>query len=541
MMEDVKHEQMLMLTFSRAAATVFRKRLMAPEMLGNAANFIGGGTRAEGISTFHSYCFDLLGRVGSLSDSDTVINEAVRRIKSGEIEANKITKTVLVIDEAQDMSEVEFSLVEALMNVNDEMRIIAVGDDDQNIYEFRKSDSKYLRSLITDHNAAKYELLDNYRSRRNIVALANAFAQKLTSRLKGAPIKAVQNIEGEVFITKYISSNLSIPVVEDILSRSLSGSVCVLTETNDEAATIASLLTQKGVPARLIQDSTGFSMYNLAEIRFFVDALNLRDDVYIIDAEAWKRAKIMMEREFSNSVAYEFANNLLKAFDEINPKTKYKSDFLQFASESKLEDFCTAQSSQVIVSTIHKAKGQEFDNVFLTLKQSRTTDAKKRDVYVAITRAKNNLHIHCSSNCFDRMLVDNVTKKLDKNIYQEPNEIIIPVSYKGVHLSSFYYYKNDVAILKSRDELLIKRETVEYPDGRKADKYFCFSKDGKKVIQFSDAMCAKIDDLIAKGYTPQVATIRLIVWWKKTDDSDKDYPETRIILPDICFVKKSVN
>ena len=77
-MEDVKQEQMLMLTFSRAAATEFKKRLTRPEMLGNAANFIGGGTRAEGITTFHSYCFDLLGRVGSLSDSDIVITEAVR-------------------------------------------------------------------------------------------------------------------------------------------------------------------------------------------------------------------------------------------------------------------------------------------------------------------------------------------------------------------------------------------------------------------------------------------------------------------------------
>ena len=33
MMEDVKHEQMLMLTFSRAAATEFKKRLMSPDIV----------------------------------------------------------------------------------------------------------------------------------------------------------------------------------------------------------------------------------------------------------------------------------------------------------------------------------------------------------------------------------------------------------------------------------------------------------------------------------------------------------------------------
>jgi ATP-dependent DNA helicase RecQ len=56
-MEDVKHEQLLMLTFSRAAATEFKKRLL--KLIGNAANFIE-------IKTFHSYCFDLLGKVGTL-------------------------------------------------------------------------------------------------------------------------------------------------------------------------------------------------------------------------------------------------------------------------------------------------------------------------------------------------------------------------------------------------------------------------------------------------------------------------------------------
>ena len=537
-MEDIKQEQMLMLTFSRAAATEFRKRLTRPEMLGNAANFIGGGTRAEGITTFHSYCFDLLGRVGSLNDSDTVITEAVRRIKSGEIEANKITKTVLVIDEAQDMSEVEFSLVQALMEANDEMRIIAVGDDDQNIYEFRKSDSKYLHSMINDYKATKYELLVNYRSRKNIVTLANTFLKKISNRLKETDIVADQQVDGEVIITKYKSQNLSIPVVDDILDKPLSGSVCVLTETNDEAATIAGLLTKHGVSARLIQDGSGFSMYNLAEVRCFIEALSMREDVYTIDDYTWKTAKSKMEQEFSGSVAYEYAQGFLKVFEEMNPKSKYKSDFLQFAHESKMEDFGTSQLSQVVVSTIHKAKGREFDNVFLSLKQPRTTDAKRREVYVAMTRAKNNLYIHCSANYFDGMNIEGVTKILDEVEYQEPGEIVLPVSHKGVALSSFYFCKKEVDAIKSKDELQVKRETVELKDGRKVERYFCYTMDGKRVIQFADSMSARIDEMTKKGYVPQFATVRLIVWWKNTEDKSKDYTETKVILPDIHFTRK---
>src|SRR5690606_36172934 len=105
LMEDVKHEQLLMVTFSRAAATEFKKRLL--KLIGNAANYIE-------IKTFHSYCFDLLGKVGSLEKSDEILRKATHKILHNEVEPNLITKTVLVIDEAQDMDEDEFSLINAL-------------------------------------------------------------------------------------------------------------------------------------------------------------------------------------------------------------------------------------------------------------------------------------------------------------------------------------------------------------------------------------------------------------------------------------------
>ena len=76
-LEDVKHEQLLMLTFSRAAATEFKKRLV--DLIGNAANFIE-------IKTFHSYCFDLLGKVGSLKNANEIVKDASEMIMNGEVE-----------------------------------------------------------------------------------------------------------------------------------------------------------------------------------------------------------------------------------------------------------------------------------------------------------------------------------------------------------------------------------------------------------------------------------------------------------------------
>ena len=166
LLEDVKHEQLLMLTFSRAAATEFKQRLM--ELIGNAAHFVE-------IKTFHSYCFDLLGRIGNLEDAKNIVEKAAEMISQGDVEPNKIGKTVLVIDEAQDMGVDEYNLVKALMNNNEEMRVIAVGDDDQNIYEFRGSDSSNMYRLTQESGSKFIEMTENYRSAQHTVSFANGF------------------------------------------------------------------------------------------------------------------------------------------------------------------------------------------------------------------------------------------------------------------------------------------------------------------------------------------------------------------------------
>ncbi|MDD3132880.1 MAG: AAA family ATPase, partial [Bacteroidales bacterium] len=209
LMEDVKHEQMLMVTFSRAAATEFKKRLLA--LIGNAANYIE-------IKTFHSYCFDLLGRVGSLEKSDAILKTTIEKIRSREVEPSRITKTVLVIDEAQDIDQDEFELIRTLMQHNEEMRVIAVGDDDQNIYEFRGASSKYLEQFIEINKATKHELVENYRSKPNLVEFTNQFVKRIRHRLKNTPIISMLPDNGKIKLVRYQSENLITPLVRDILT-----------------------------------------------------------------------------------------------------------------------------------------------------------------------------------------------------------------------------------------------------------------------------------------------------------------------------------
>lgn len=511
LLEDVKHEQLLMVTFSRAAATEFKKRLI--KLIGNAAAFVE-------IKTFHSYCFDLLGKIGSLEESENVVKDAAELINNGEVELGRITKTVVVIDEAQDMDENEFALIKALMNRNDDMRIIAVGDDDQNIYEFRGSDSKHLKELIENYGAKKYEMTENYRSGRNIINFANVFAKTIQARMKtdnGVPVK---DFDGVVKITKH-NFNLEQPIVNDILERKHKGSVCVLTTTNDEALRVLGLLNKNNVPTKLIQSTDGFQIYNLAEIRYFLRQIDKDLKTPVISENLWNTAKERLERFYGKSSCYDICVKMLLDFEKIN-KTKYRTDLEEFIKESKYEDFYTAEKETVLVSTIHKSKGREFDVVYMLLNNvSCTTDEEKRKIYVGLTRAKEELYIHCNNNLFDNIANDIMR---DENIYDEPSEIVLQLSYKDVVLDFFKDKKESIISLRSGDVLQLEGE------------YLYAVIDGKlvKVLKFSKAFKDKLNGLKERGYEPFVATIRFILAWKGKDDEN----ETAIILPDLCLIKK---
>lgn len=513
LMEDVKHEQLLMLTFSRAAATEFKKRLLV--LIGNTANFVE-------IKTFHSYCFDLLGKVGTLEKSDEILKKTVERIKSKEVEPSRITKTVLVIDEAQDMDEDEFSLINTLIEQNEDMRVIAVGDDDQNIYEFRGASSKYLEQFIKVNNAVKHELIENYRSKANLVAFTNQFVKKILHRLKATPIIAKQPDNGKLKLVRYQSSHLINPLVRDILSTVLTGTTCVLTKKNEEALQITGLLLKHHMKAKLIQTNDNFSLYNLSEVRFFLSRLDLAEDVFIISDEVWVRAKRELVENFRNSAMLDVCDNIIKDFEAVNPKKKYKSDFEVFIRESRLEDFINKNGETIFVSTIHKAKGKEFDNVFLMLENfSTATDETKRQLYVAMTRAKQNLTIHLNSNFLDDISAEGLERIQDRNIYTPPNELVMHLTHKDVWLGYFFSKQYYISQLQSGDELK--------PDGD-----VCLNSKGQPVLKFSKQFAKDIGSMKQKGFALKRVVVNFIVYWKGEDSQQ----EVKIILPEVHFEKK---
>jgi ATP-dependent DNA helicase RecQ len=514
MMEDVKYEQLLMLTFSRAAATEFKKRLI--QLIGNAANYIE-------IKTFHSFCFDLLGKVGTLEKSDEILRKTIDRIRTGEVETNRITKTVLVIDEAQDIDSEEFELIKVLIEKNEDLHVIAVGDDDQNIFEFRGASSKYIAQLMEEKSSVKYELLENYRSKSNLVDFSNQFAKRIKNRLKENPITAIQKDNGTIKIVSYQSNNLITPTVSDILSTPLAGTTCVLTKTNEEALQITGLLLKNGVHAKLIQANDGFNLFNLFEIRYFIDLLNRADDVFIISDDVWGSAKRALQNKFHKSTKLELCNTIIGDFESTNPKRKYKSDFEIFIRESKLEDFFRENTETIYVSTIHKAKGKEFENVFLMLENFYPEkDEAKRQLYVALTRTKQNLVIHLNGNYLDSLSAENLIRYNNTEIHLPPKEMLLQLTHEDVNLGYFEYVQHRLEDIYSGD-ILIKND-----DGYANAK-------GKLVLKFSQKFKEVLNKNELAGFVLKEVKVNSIVFWRKPKVGDEEQIEFKVILPEVYF------
>ena len=511
LMEDVKHEQLLMLTFSRAAAHEFKTRLM--QLVGNAAAYVE-------IKTFHSYCFDLLGKVGSLEQSDEILQRTVAKIQSGEVEANRITKAVLVIDEAQDMNEAQFALIQALIAANEELRVIAVGDDDQTIYSFINASPKYMQALIDDYGAVKYELVDNYRSKRNLVALSNRFAHGISHRLKDKPIQAVQSVDGQIDYIRYHGVNPMGCLLQHLQQQLGAGSSCVLTQTNEEAIQIAGLLKQQGIAAKLIQSNEGFNLHQLLEVRIFLHFLNLNPQVSIISPDAWYRAVAQLRERFGHSRNVEWVLNLITSFEQVNPYHKYQSDLDTFIRESKLEDFYGVQHDVVAVSTIHKAKGREFDHVFLYLNGFQALDDdKKRTLYVALTRAKNRLSIISNRHVLDEEGGFEGIHVVDEYepqgvIYRYP--LTIYLGHRDVYLGHFRFCQSAIRALIAGQALAV-------------DSVGCLNDFGQYVVKFSRQFGQRLQAYLQRGYRLQQAWVNFVVLWK----GEEDKQEIRIVLPEI--------
>ena len=267
----------------------------------------------------------------------------------------------------------------------------------------------------------------------------------------------------------------------------------------------------------------GIRFWNMAEVRLFLKYIDAETHTPFITDEVWEISKRKTFSEYANSSSLCYLQRCIKLFEETN-KAKYLTDLKEYIFESSPEDYCDLENADVVVSTIHKSKGMEFDDIYMLITEPRhLTDEVLRRYYVGITRAKKRLYIHTNSMLFDSFNTSH--KNVDQNNYDMPNEIVLQLSHKDVNLGYFKSRKKEILALRAGQKL-------HYDNN-----YLYDVKTNKPVCQLSQKIQAELSIWRERKYFVSEVAIRFVVAWRPKD-APKEEKEHAVLLVDLILNKE---
>lgn len=183
----------------------------------------------------------------------------------------------LFLDEFQDTNKVQFEIVKAILNLDPaarpEDRLVVVGDDDQNVYEWRGTDPRIMIDIRSVVDITKMNLSTNYRCGKKIVDSAMNCVKHMGTRQD----KTMQAFKGggkvellDPFTMQlredYRSSlcRSSRMIADRIFAEANQGSVvpghwCIMARTNAEMCIMANMLFRQGM---IVAQTSGMKISN---------------------------------------------------------------------------------------------------------------------------------------------------------------------------------------------------------------------------------------------------------------------------------------
>ncbi len=370
-----------------------------------------------------------------------------------------------------------------------------------------KLESDELNNPVNDSIKAKELFYDELNAYNELPSLLRQIYYSLLSRVK----------EFRAFFS-YTGDNTDFVELSSAILNEFDGRICSNAELQMQG-----LLIRHGIAAKLIRDTGRYRFYNLAEVRYLLKKLEEDRHSPVISDNAWEFAKRKLSEQYSRSDCLETVLNMMNEFEIVNNK-KYYSDLIEFIKESSYEDFYPDGKNSVTVSTIHKSKGREFDRVYILITNgSKWSEEDKRKLYVGMTRAKKQLHIHCCSDLFLRYSELCANFFNDESLYPEPAEITLQMTHKDVFLDYSEKKRELIFRLRSGDRLTIENNYL----------IACINGKNQRVVKFSRDFSDRLRDHAKRGYLPCSVVVRFIVAWK----NDKHEKEIPVILSDITLKK----
>lgn len=318
-----------------------------------------------------------------------------------------------VVDEYQDVSPLQQRLLDHWLGERTDLCV--VGDVSQTIYSFTGATPRYLRDFRKRFkDAAEIELVRDYRSTPQVVDVANrviapgrlAGSVKLVAQRPSGPSVSFRDYDDDDAEAKDVAARILALQDRDVLLSE----IAILIRTNAQSQAFESALSAAGIGFTIRGGERYFSRKEVREAmvmmrtlaRSGVDA-TMPDAVREVvgrlgwSSDAPKSAGAQRER-------WEALNALVTLADDIDKARG--ADLSGFVSE--LEERASTQNAPTIegvtISTMHAAKGLEWDAVFLVgmseglmpislAETPAAVDEERRLLYVGVTRAREHLHL----------------------------------------------------------------------------------------------------------------------------------------------------
>jgi len=388
--------QVLVLSFSRAAVTAVKTRLDAREV--PAAN----------VRTFDSFAGQIIldAEEEPTGSFEARIRRATQLIRDAAETPDPIVDIRhIVIDEVQDLvgDRADF-VIEILRAAGDGVGITALGDPLQGIYDFQLGESRsktastaVIRTLKQEFGCTEVELGQNYRARGK--------GPKKVVKL-GEQLRATEDpTDADTLIADLRSTLLDLGEIDewDDLVTKDDARTAVLCATNSEVLRVSRHLSGKDIRHAVRRQAQDFGAANwIGRTLTSMSGQTVdRSEVEEALARSLDETRIEQAWYLLKSVAAD-----KRGRDALNLRRLRNSIRTNMLPLTLTEP----DSSNVIISTVHRAKGLEFDRVFLVAPSREHEDEDEwaiiRREYVALSRARDDIYV-CSlaraRSSFDKM------------------------------------------------------------------------------------------------------------------------------------------
>ncbi|MGQ5638050.1 MULTISPECIES: UvrD-helicase domain-containing protein [unclassified Streptomyces] len=402
--EALEASEILVLTFSRAAARELRERIVRH----------GERTRRVRAQTFDSWAYGVLLQAypdrdwGGVS-FDERIRAAGEAIEKGALEAgDSVPPAHVVIDEVQDLLGDRRELVEALLDrYQESCGFTVVGDAAQSVYGFQiedlaKRDAEtgrffdWLRCSFPD-DLVELRLTENFRAVTPEARIALAHGTRLQT-IRDADEAATLYEELRDLLLDPVNAHGDLTDEYTLQGlRDLDDTCAILTRDNRQALVVSRLLHENGVEHRLRRP------LEERPTPYWVAELLRRTEATGVTEERFRSllAEIPLPHE-SNAAALW---TVLRRATRSPGRTALDLDRLRrLVADGRFPDEAAdPETAPIVVSTVHRAKGLEFDRVIVLTpptvaelhkqyKDELDLPAEARALYVAMTRARQDLY-----------------------------------------------------------------------------------------------------------------------------------------------------